>query len=71
MKYLDLDPFAYGDNPEEANKLMELDLPDDIDLHYLVNGNVLSKEDEDKIIEKVFKYRGGVYVWKSNAKINK
>lgn len=115
MKYLDLDPFAYGDNPEEANKLMELEFrelfdfiskqlkeerlihilqenigmneqlsihayckkrqnfhfPDDADLHYLVNTNVLSKEDENKILEKVFKYRSGVYVWKSNAKINK
>lgn len=115
MKYLDLDPFAYGDNPEEANKLMELEfqrlfdfiskqlkeerlihisqenigvnkqlsihsyckkrqdfyLPDDTDLHYLINENVLSKEDEDEILEKVFKYRSGVYVWKNNAKINK
>lgn len=115
MKYLDLDPFAYGDNPEEANKLMELEfqrlfdfiskqlkeerlihisqenigvnkqlsihsyckkrqdfyLTDDTDLHYLINKNVLSKEDEDKILEKVFKYRSGVYVWKNNAKINK
>ncbi|MEX9225572.1 hypothetical protein AB7Z61_20120 [Providencia rettgeri] len=106
MKYLDLDPFSYGDNPEEANKLMELELrklfdfiskqlkkerlihilqenigmneqlsihtyckkrqkfhlSDDVDLHYLVNGNVLSKEDEDKILEKAFKYRSGVYI---------
>ncbi|WP_239508293.1 hypothetical protein [Proteus mirabilis] len=26
---------------------------------------------EAVLCEKVFKYRGGVYVWKSNAKINK
>ncbi|EMH0470236.1 hypothetical protein ACLH3X_003644 [Proteus mirabilis] len=43
-------------------------LPDDIDLHYLVNGNVLSKEDEDKIIEKVFKYRGGFMFGKAMQK---
>ncbi|MTC25125.1 hypothetical protein GKR69_00055 [Providencia alcalifaciens] len=53
-----------------CKKRQDFYLPDDTDLHYLINKNVLSKEDEDKILEKVFKYRSGVYVWKNNAKIN-
>ncbi|MDR5614635.1 hypothetical protein [Arsenophonus sp.] len=115
MMYLDLSPFTYGDNPDEINRLMELEfqrmfdfiweqlnkkkiahvsqenmgmseylvinlydkksqfhhLSDDTDLHYPINGEELLEEHKERILEKVFKYRGGVYIWKKISEKDK
>ncbi|HHR6469879.1 TPA: hypothetical protein ACS8CE_003494 [Providencia alcalifaciens] len=109
---LNLDPYSFGDGnePEEINRLVEIEfqrvfdmvlvcikkgfiahviiqgcgwdeflivksyakdggylIPDDMDLHYNIDVNDRLDEQKDRVFEKVFKYRSGVYVSQYNT----